>query len=89
VEPRGFEPLTSAVQRRRERFVTVGNRSENRLYKPNYLIQRLTLFVTIRPGNCQVTVNFEKCSTTDSQEPCVLLTLSLYTFYVEEGNAFS
>jgi len=33
VEPRGFEPLTSAVQRRLDKFTDARGRSENRLFQ--------------------------------------------------------
>jgi len=34
LEPRGFEPLTSAVQRRLDKFTDVCGRSETRLFQP-------------------------------------------------------
>jgi hypothetical protein len=56
VDPRGLEPLTSAMRRRRKGFAVVLECSENRLFKPDSHTPRLLLFVAICPGNCQVTV---------------------------------
>jgi hypothetical protein len=57
VEPRGFEPLTSAVQRRLNRSAEVHRRSENRLHKRPPTDSQLSLFADVHPGNCQVTVS--------------------------------
>jgi hypothetical protein len=56
VEPRGFEPLTSAVQRRRDEFASVRQCSKEGLFERNSLSPPFSPFANVRPGNCQVTV---------------------------------
>ena len=56
VEPRGFESLTSAVQRRLEGFAVVRSCSENRLCRPQYPRPCSPLFATTCGGNCQIPV---------------------------------
>jgi hypothetical protein len=56
VDPRGLEPLTSAMRGRLQIFVGVRGRSEHRLSTLAPYSSRLHLFADIRPGNCQVTV---------------------------------
>jgi hypothetical protein len=57
VDPRGFEPLTSAVQRRRDGFAVVRYRSKNRSNKPNPWIVPLWKFAIVRAGCRQTVVN--------------------------------
>jgi hypothetical protein len=58
VEPRGFEPLTSAVQRRRDDFPSVRQCSKNGLFERNALSPLFPLFTNVCPGNCRVTVRY-------------------------------
>jgi hypothetical protein len=60
VEPKGVEPLTSAVQRRLGTFISVRRCSRNRLFKRTSRKYSFETFATVRPGNCQVTVNSTK-----------------------------
>jgi hypothetical protein len=56
VEPMGFEPTPSAVQRRREEFASVRYCSKNGLFERNALSPLFPSFANVRPGNCRVTV---------------------------------
>jgi hypothetical protein len=56
VEPRGIEPLTSALPGRLRGSAVVRKCAENRLFKANSHTSLLLLFVSIRPGHCLVTV---------------------------------
>jgi hypothetical protein len=53
VDPRGLEPLTSAMRGRQQGFAAVRGSSENRLFKLNLLGLRSRLFAGNRLGNCQ------------------------------------
>ncbi len=55
MEPRGFEPLTSAVQRRVEGLAVVRRRSEKCLNQPNRRTPSPQVFVVVRLG-CRQTV---------------------------------
>jgi hypothetical protein len=57
VEPRGFEPLTSAMRGRSERFAAVHYRSNNRLHKPNPRIVSPRMFAIVRAGCRQIVVS--------------------------------
>src|SRR5829696_5484873 len=56
VDPRGLEPLTSAMRGRREEFASVCHCSKNGLFERNSLSPPFSPFTSVCPGNCQVTV---------------------------------
>jgi hypothetical protein len=56
VEPRGFEPLTSAVQMLAHHFADVRGRSETRLSKPLTVQASSPMVAVVLVGNCHVTV---------------------------------
>ena len=67
VEPRGFEPLTSAVQRRRKGFAVVHYCSKNRLNKPNPRYGPSRMFAVVRLGCRQTVVNCRRSTQPDSE----------------------
>jgi hypothetical protein len=64
VDPRGLEPLASAIRRRREGFAAVRYRSKNRLNKPNSRIVLPRVFAIVRVGCRQTVVSCvrERCA---------------------------
>ena len=56
VEPRGFEPLASAVQMLGHGFILVSRRQEIRIYKRIFRKTPLSLSPDVNPGRCHVTV---------------------------------
>jgi hypothetical protein len=56
MEPRGFEPLTSAVQMLVHHFADVRGCSETRLSKPFTVQASSPMFAVVLVGNCHVTV---------------------------------
>jgi hypothetical protein len=57
VEPRGLEPLTSAMRGRSKGFAAVHCRSKNRLNKPNPRIVSPRMFAIVRAGCRQIVVS--------------------------------
>jgi hypothetical protein len=53
VDPRGLEPLTSAMRGRCQCVVGVSRRFKTPLYKPDSRISQFSLFTDVYPGNCQ------------------------------------
>jgi hypothetical protein len=68
VEPRGFEPLTSAVQRRRQGVPGVSGRFKIPLSRPNSRVLSFSLFTDVRPGNCQISVRVSRVQALDITE---------------------
>ena len=62
VEPRGFEPLTSAVQRRILKFANVRRCSKIPANKHILSYKLSWLFAVVRPGWCQIGVNCRRSS---------------------------
>jgi hypothetical protein len=56
VDPRGLEPLTSAMRGRRDEFASVRQCSKDGLFERNALSPPFSPFANVRPGNCRVTV---------------------------------
>jgi hypothetical protein len=63
VEPRGFEPLPSAVQRWLQDFLGVSRCSKSLLSKPDSRISGISLFIDVFPGNCQLTTEMTESET--------------------------
>src|SRR5688572_29230640 len=57
VDPRGLEPLSSAMRGRSKGFAAVHYRSKNRLNKPNPRIIPPRMFATVRAGCRQIVVS--------------------------------
>jgi hypothetical protein len=57
VEPRGFEPLTSAVQMLAHGFSLVSGRRDFGIDRRISLIYRQWKLAIVNPGRCHVTVN--------------------------------
>src|SRR5919112_60150 len=57
VDPRGLEPLASAMRGRSEGFAAVRYRSKNRLNKPNPRIVPPRMFAIVRAGCRQIVVS--------------------------------
>src|SRR5918997_1722613 len=68
VEPRGFEPLTSAVQRRIYNVVVVHCCSKTSANKHILLWVLSPVFAVVRPGWCQIGVNWCRyiCASADA-----------------------
>jgi hypothetical protein len=54
VEPRGFEPLTSAVQRRREGLLEISRVNKTPANQHIIYLMLFLRFQDIRPGSCTV-----------------------------------
>jgi hypothetical protein len=83
VEPRGFEPLTSAVQRRFEALAVVRRHSDKRLSQPNSRTLSSQMFAAVRVGCRQTVVNWRTClppnvQISPSQDSCFVWILLLH-----------
>ena len=63
VDPRGLEPLASAIRGRRESFAVARYRSKNRSNTPNPWIVPPQMFAAVRAGCRQTVVNCRRACT--------------------------